>query len=119
MTLRVPRSAMGLGADVDTAAFGHRTHVARPFGAPKGWRLAEGHMVANTSVASSAASVWPTGGRAEGPQGFWILRTHIEMMGVSALFEPRTAASAAKGLSTGGFLKKEQTLALGALRTPW
>ena len=51
---------MGLGAELGKAEFGHRTHVACRFGLLEGWRLAEGHMVANASGASSAASGWPT-----------------------------------------------------------
>ena len=30
MTSHAPRSAMGLGADLANAVFGHRTHVASP-----------------------------------------------------------------------------------------
>ena len=52
---------MGLGADLAKTVFGHRTHVARHFGTPEGFKRAEGHMVANTSDTKSAESGWPTG----------------------------------------------------------
>ena len=62
--VHVPRSATGLGAGLDKAVFGHRTHVACLFGILRVFGVLKGESVTNTSFWESAESDRPTAGRA-------------------------------------------------------